>query len=50
MIVIFIGVPQPTSVFPLTFPVTFGDNKEKFLMCLIRKLAPANVHIIYRYQ
>lgn len=50
MIVIFIGVPQPTSVFPLTFPVTFSDNKEKFLMCLIRKLAPANVHIIYRYQ
>ncbi len=50
MIVIFIGVPQPTSVFPLTFPVTFDDNKEKFLMCIIRKLAPANVHIIYRYQ
>lgn len=50
MIVIFIGVPEPTSVFPLTFPVTFSDNKEAFLMCLIRKLAPANVHIIYRYQ
>ncbi len=50
MIVVFEGIPQPTNIFSLVFPVTFADDNEAFLKCIIKKLAPANVHVIFRYN
>ena len=34
--------------FPLTFPIPFGDDDITKLECLFRKLAPANVDVIFR--
>lgn len=34
--------------FPLTFPIPFGDETIEVLKCLFRKLAPANVDVIFR--
>lgn len=35
-------------VFPYEFTFTFGDERVELLKCLFRKLAPANVQVIYR--
>ncbi len=52
MIVIFEGIPEPTNDFSLVFPITFSDNDnaEDFLRCVIKRLAPANVKVIFRYN
>ena len=50
MVVTFYGVEPPTG-FPYTFDFVFEDDVEtQFLECLIRKLSPANVHVIFRYE
>ncbi len=33
--------------FPFTFPIPFGDDNIESLKCLFRKLAPANVRVIF---
>lgn len=33
--------------FPFTFPILFGDENIEILKCLFRKLAPANVRVIF---
>ncbi len=39
----------PTDlVFPFTFPIIFPQDKVAIVKCLFRKLAPANVNIIFR--
>lgn len=37
-----------TQRFPLTFPIPFGDDNIEVLECLFRKLAPANVDVIFK--
>lgn len=46
MIVSF-TVDEPLE-FPLVFPIPFGNDLIEVLKCLFRKLAPANVDVIYR--
>lgn len=47
MVVTFMNM-TPDSGFPYTFPLTFTDeNPTQFLECLIIKLAPANVNVIF---
>lgn len=46
MIVSF-PVEEPLEI-PLTFPIPFGDDLIEVLKCLFRKLAPANVDVIFR--
>ena len=41
-------VVEETLRFPLIFPIPFGDNDITKLECLFRKLAPANVDVIFR--
>lgn len=36
-----------TLQFPLTFPIPFSDDRINKLKCLFRKLAPANVDVIF---
>jgi len=40
-----VGTP---NVFPLTFPISFGDSIIQVMECLFRKLKPANCDIIYQ--
>lgn len=34
--------------FPFEFPLTFGDERVELLQCLFKKLAPANVQVLFR--
>jgi len=36
------------TVFPMTFPLIFGDEAIEIMQCLFNKLKPANVQIIYQ--
>lgn len=38
---------EDSLTFPLTFPIPFGDDDIEILKCLFRKLAPANVRVIF---
>lgn len=46
IVINFIGVE--VEVFPLTFPITFGDARIALLECLYRQLVPANCEVIFR--
>ena len=50
MIVRFIDLDKPTNIFTLTFPVLFSDGEENFLKCIIKKLAQANINVIFLYK
>lgn len=50
MIIYFLDIDKPSSVFPLTFPITFGVNPAQFLICVFEKLKPAPVKILIRYR
>ncbi len=39
---------EAPNVFPLTFPITFGDELIGLLECLFAKLKPANCDIIFK--
>ena len=41
-------VVEESLRFPLIFPIPFGDDDITKLECLFRKLAPANVDVIFR--
>lgn len=45
--VVFYETPQANR-FTLTFPYTFGDSSVPILECLFKRLAPANVNVIFR--
>lgn len=44
--IVFFDAPA-TLQFPLTFPIPFSDQNIDKLKCLFRKLAPANVDVIF---
>ena len=39
---------EAPNAFPLTFPITFGDELIGLLECLFAKLKPANCDIIFK--
>lgn len=46
MIVVFLNIPQPTNLFPFTFPASFEEKTlEDFILCLFEQLAPAPVRV-----
>jgi hypothetical protein len=49
IIVVFIDLPQPSNVFPLTLPFTLGEDAN-VLKCVFAHLKPANVQILYKYE
>jgi len=49
MIINFYETEQPKNLFTLTFPIKF-ENSVQFLMCLFRKLKPANVNLHFRWK
>ena len=49
---VFLDSANVPEVFPFEgprFPIPFFDNVSNIVECLIRKLAPANVHVIFQY-
>jgi len=49
MIITFLGLNKPRNIFTMQFPITF-DKNTNFMMCLFKKLKPANVNIHFRWQ
>jgi len=49
MIITFLGLEKPSNIFTMTFPITFEDDNN-FMMCLFKKLKPANVNIHFRWE
>ena len=42
-----VDFPAALEVFPLTFPIPFGDGIIGVIKCLFNRVRPANVQIIY---
>jgi uncharacterized protein YmfQ (DUF2313 family) len=49
IIIVFVDLPPPTCVLPLTLPFTLVDGGN-VLTCVFEHLKPANVQILYRYE
>ena len=49
MVVDFL-TPIDLNVFNFTFPVVFGDNVNNVIICLFKKLAPANADVKFRFN
>jgi len=49
MVVDFL-TPIDLNVFNFTFPVVFGNQVNNVIICLFRKLAPANADVIFRFN
>lgn len=50
MVVTFNDRDRPSDVFPLTFPIVFGEDDTQIIKCLFTKLKPAETRIIFRYR
>lgn len=42
-----VDFPSALEVFPLTFPIPFGDGTINVIKCLFNRIRPANVQILY---
>jgi uncharacterized protein YmfQ (DUF2313 family) len=49
MIITFIDLYKPRNIFTMQFPIHFEENTV-FLMCLFKKLKPANVNLHFRWK
>jgi uncharacterized protein YmfQ (DUF2313 family) len=49
MIITFLGIEKPRNIFTAQFPITFEKNTN-FMMCLFKKLKPANVNLHFRWE
>jgi uncharacterized protein YmfQ (DUF2313 family) len=49
MIVTFVDIYKPRNIFTMQFPIHFEENTI-FLMCLFKKLKPANVNLHFRWK
>lgn len=49
MIITFLGLYKPRNVFTTKFPIVFDETKN-FMICLFKKLKPANVNIHFRWE
>lgn len=49
MIITFMGISKPKNIFTMQFPIVFEEDMN-FMLCLLKKLKPANVNIHFRWE